>query len=277
MKMGVDVMAPLQFLWVRMFVSLLIMLPFSYKNMKNIPRGMFWRVVLLGATLTTSHAFGMIGIDKSQAIDGALLYALEPIIAIIYARILLKEKLDLSRGLALIMALIGFGILSNITSSNLLSNLTFVGDFLIVFGIFVDGAFSSISKPIVEKCQARVLLTWILFFSVIFLTPFAILSPYKPTMISWKSGVSIFYLSVICTCVGWTFWLMMLKKYKVSLLSLSIFIQPIVGPFISHFMIGEQISARVWFGGSVILFALFLAVFGRKTSEEELVAEAVIH
>lgn len=276
MKWGMEYLAPIHLLFVRMLVSFIVLFFVSFGKWKGMPVKVVFRCALLGLVIAIAHGFGIVGMDKSHAIDGAVLYALEPIVAIVYARILLKERMDSWRILALVLALTGFAILSNVFSDNLLSNLTFVGNFLMLIGVFADGAFSSVAKPAVEHYPARVIMMIALLFTTLFLLPFAIATPVRSTVISWQPVVSIFYLSVICTSVGWTIWVYFLKRFPVNIIALTVFLQPVFGPFISHFTLGEQISARVWFGGSVILIAIAIAVFKRKSSETELIAEAVI-
>ena len=277
MKWGMAYLAPMHLLFIRMLVSLIIISIFSIKMWQGMRPQMIVRCAILGAILAIAHGFGVTGIDKSQSVDGALLYAMEPIVAIIYARILLKERMDVWRGMALVLALVGFVVLSNITADNLLSNLIFLGNILILVGTFADGAFSSVAKPVVKEYQARIVLAVLLFFATLYLLPFALGTPVRPTSFSWQAAASIFYLSVICTSVGWTLWLALLKKHEVNVIALTVFVQPVVGPFVSHFMLGEEISARVWFGGGIILVAVLIAVLKRKKTETEIIAEAVIH
>lgn len=276
MKWGLEYLAPMHLLYARFLISGIILFFFSYKQLKGLDLRVVLRCAILGAVMATAHGLGMTGINKSYATDGAIIYALEPIVAIVYAGFLLKEKIDAWRIAALLLALFGFAVLSNMFSKNILVNFMLFGNFLMLLGIFVDGLFSPIAKPAVQKIPARVVITLGLFFAVIFLTPFAVTTKIKTTEISWQAVASILYLSVICTSVGWTLWVYFLKKFPVNIIALTVFLQPVFGPFISYFWLGEQISARVWFGGGIILTAVAIAVFKRKTSKEELIAEAVI-
>jgi len=276
-KWGLSYMAPMHMLLARLVVGLIVMWMFSYKAWPKMDRGGVMRCAALGAIIAGAHGLGFMGLDKTQAIDAAILYAMEPIMAIVFARILLKERMDIWRKLALFLALAGFAILSNIRLSNILQNLTFWGNLLILLGVFCDGLFSPVAKPAAEKYPARVILTIALFFAVLFILPFALLTPLSPTTFTWKPWLSIFYLAVICTALGWTMWIYFLGRFPVNVIALTVFIQPIVGPFISHFAIGEEISARVCFGGGVIVAAVAIAVFKRKSSTSDMIAEAVAH
>ena len=144
-------------------------------------------------------------------------------------------------------------------------------------GVFADGLFSPVAKPACERYPARVVLTTALFFTALFLFPFALFSPLRQNELSWQPVASILYLAIPCTCFGWTLWIYFLKKLPVNVIALTVFIQPVVGPFIAHFWLGEQIGSRIWFGGSVIIAAIAIALFKRNSSKEELIAEAVIH
>lgn len=277
MKWGMEYMAPMHLLFARMALSVAILFVFSIGHLQKLDRRMLLRCMLLGLIIAVAHGLGNIGIDKSFAVDGALLYALEPIVAIVYARILLGERMDAARKAALLLAVAGFVILSDIQSGNIFRNTTFIGNLIMFGGVFADGLFSAVAKPAVKKHPARLVMFVTLAFATIFLAPFAALTPARHAAFTWQAAASIFYLAVICTSIGWTLWVALLKKYPVNVIAITVFLQPVVGPVISHFTLGEEISARVWFGGGIILAAVLIAVLKRKRSKDEIISEAVIH
>jgi drug/metabolite transporter (DMT)-like permease len=276
-KWGLEYMAPMHMLLARLTIAFIVMFIVSSRGWPKMDRRGIARCAGLGAIIAAAHGLGFIGIDESHAVDASILYALEPIAAIVFARIILKERMDIWRKTALILALAGFSVLSNMWSSNVFKNITFWGNLILLAGVFCDGLFSPVAKPVAEKYPARVILTLALFFAAIFILPFAIATPIRPTTFTWKPWVSIFYLAVLCSAFGWTLWVYFLRRFPVNVIAPTVFIQPIVGPFISYFTIGEEISARVWFGGGIILVAIAIAVFKRKISETEIIAEAVVH
>lgn len=277
MKWGMEYLAPMHLLFLRLSIAFVILFLFSLGSIPKLSPRLLFRCALIGGIIAVSHSFSVIGIDRSFAVDGAILYAMEPIVAIVFARILLKERMDKLSMVALALALVGFMILSDVGNSKLLSNLTFVGNSIMLVGIFADGLFSPVAKPALDNCPSRVVMMLALFFAVIFISPLAFSTPLKADSFSWQSAASVLYLSVVCTGIGWTVWLFYLKRFPVNVIALTVFIQPIIGPFISHFTIGEQIGARVWFGGGVILIAVILVTLKRKNTKEELIAEAVSH
>ncbi|MBI2342247.1 MAG: DMT family transporter [Deltaproteobacteria bacterium] len=277
MKWGLEYLSPMHFLFLRMSVSLVIMIIISIKQFRRMDKYVILRGAALGAVLAVAHGLGFAGINKSHATDAAILYAIEPVGAIIIARIMLKERMDAWRFSALILTLIGFVILSDVSFKNILSNFTLIGNLLMLVGVLADGFFSPVAKPVVEKYPARLVLTAALFFATLFLLPFALISPVKSPSISWEAVASVLYLSALCTCVGWTLWLYFLSRFPVNVIAITVFIQPVLGAFIPHFTIGEEVSARVWFGGGVILLGVLIAVAKRWRSEDELISEAAIH
>lgn len=277
MKWGLDYFSPMHLLFLRMSIALVVMIAISIKLFKFLDRRVMLRGAFLGCIIAVSHILGFVGINKSFATDAAIIYAVEPVAAIVVARIVLKEKMDKWRWLALAMALTGFFILSNVSFHNFFSSGIFVGNLLMLIGVLADGFYSPIAKPVSEKYPARLILTIALFFTTIIILPFAISSPIKSTVISWQGIFSVLYLSLLCTCCGWTLWLYFLGKFPVNVVALTVFIQPVVGAFVPHFTIGEQIGSRIWFGGGVILLGVLITVFKRKKSNEELIAEGVLH
>lgn len=277
MKWGLEYMSPMHFLFLRMLISLVVMFIISFRHIKLLDRYVVSRGAMLGGIIAIAHGLGFVGVDKSYATDAAILYAIEPVAAIVIARILLKERMDAWRFLALALALTGFVIMSNVSFRNFFSNTIFLGNMLMLMGVIADGFFSPVAKPVVEKYPARLVLAVALFFATLVLSPFAVLSPVKSTAFSWEAIFSILYLSILCTCVGWTMWLYFLSRLPVNVIALTVFIQPVLGAFIPHFTIGEQIGSRIWFGGSIILLGVAIALFKRKSTSDDMIAEAVIH
>ena len=103
-KWGLEYMAPMHMLLARLVVALIVMTAFSYRHWPRMTRGGVIRCAALGAIIAAAHGLNFIGINKSHAVDAAILYAIEPVMAIIFARIILNERLDIWRGLALFPA-----------------------------------------------------------------------------------------------------------------------------------------------------------------------------
>ena len=138
MKWGIAYMAPMHLLFCRMLLSLIVLILISHRQWVWIKGRGLLRCIAMGAIIATAHGLGFVGIDKSHAVDASVLYAIEPITAIIWARILLKERMDIRRFIALVLALIGFGILSDISFDNIIANLTLIGNIIMLCGIRIS-------------------------------------------------------------------------------------------------------------------------------------------
>lgn len=275
MKWGLESLAPMHLLFGRYLVAAIVLFFFSLGQLKFVDKKLLAKTALVGLIMAVAHALSMWGLNKSFAADASILYAFEPISAIIFARILLKEKMDIYRFLAIALAVIGFVILSDINFKNFLANFTFIGNFVMVVGVFGEGLFSPVAKSVVDKYPPKLVMTLALIWGTLFLLPIVLMTPAKSGLFSFKAMASVFYLAIVCMAIGWTAWMHFLKKYPVNMIAPTVFVQPVVGPFIAYFSIGEKIGTRVWIGGGIILVAVLLSMAKRKVTEQELISEGV--
>ena len=79
-----------------------------------------------------------------------------------------------------------------------------------------------------------------------------------------KSGMSILYLGVMGSVVGFTFYFYVLKHYPASRVALLTFVTPVLAMLWGHSLNHEQIPMEVIYGASCIMSALLLHQFGDK-------------
>ncbi|OFZ40515.1 MAG: hypothetical protein A2070_09145 [Bdellovibrionales bacterium GWC1_52_8] len=110
-------------------------------------RSGFWSMLTLGAlTFCIAPMLQMVGIDKSRATDGSLITALEPLTAVLLARIFLRERLGLSNVLSIGLALAGFVLLSEFSI-----DARAAGNLLILASCVLEGAYSVLGRKLLEK------------------------------------------------------------------------------------------------------------------------------
>src|SRR3546814_10523539 len=82
--------------------------------------------------------------------------------------------------------------------------------------------------------------------------------------ISHVGILSVAYLALVATIVGYVLWGRLLARHpasKVAPLSLSV---PMLGLISSAWFLDEQLAAVQWLGGLVVMFGLAVNVFGQR-------------
>jgi len=266
MKFGTGSMDPLAIIYLRVVFAFLILAVWSWYKKYSFKIGFrdTMRIVIAGILTGASHFLVISGVNISQATDASLLYVFEPLWGIILAGLFLREKLRASTVIALFIILVGLARLSDfdLKAFGWSDGGVGFGNVLIVIGLFAESLFSIILKPVAKRHSAAMVMTLVLFVASVVLTPLMIGRYESLFVINLSDVLVIAYLTILCTVVGYTGWVRIMKHVPVSVMIFSIFIQPIFGPLIAAATLGENIDARILTGGVFLISGMFVAVVG---------------
>lgn len=266
MKYGLASLDPLSLVFWRLSIGFIILAGWIAIRRYDLRIG--WRdglrVASSGICIAISSYLTVIGVEMSHASDASLLYVFEPVWAIILACIFLKERMLMSTILGLVIAIAGLVRLSgfDIATGGLPDSGVGLGNALIVIGLMSEGLFSIMLKPASKRRPVVVLLAGVLLVASLTL---AIPMHFKNgfSLAIDRAGIfSIGYLAVICTALGYSVWVAVLRHVPLSVMEFTIFIQPIAGMLIATAALGEPIDNRVIWGGALCIAGMAVAVTG---------------
>ena len=229
------------------------------------------RLLLVGVlTFFFSPLGQMVGVSMSRAVDGSLLIALEPLVTIVAAWLVLGERLRVNQAVGLTLAVTGACVLTEVTfekastftDARLIGNLVFVGSLL------SESAYSILAKPVLHRRSPIVFLTVSNAVGVVFLflANIALDGPSRAAGLSLlferaelADFASVLYLGLGCTTFGYLFWMYALQRASVSVVSLTLYVQPVLGLLWGHLLLGEAMTRATLLGGALILGAVWLA------------------
>lgn len=222
------------------------------------------RIIGTGAIVGASQLLWVTGIGMSHATDASLLYVFEPILGIVLAKIILRERMHSTTVIGLAIVMGGFAALADFDTRAFgwEGGGVPMGNMLVVASLLLECLSSIVVKPVVRNVPPQVVCTLTVGVALAFVSlPVAlrggIIIP------SGKGEVmAIAYLALICTAVGYSIWMSAMKRVPLGIIFFTIFIQPIAGPFIAAALIGEAIDARVLIGGALLLFGMLVAIAG---------------
>ena len=185
----------------------------------------------------------------------SVLLGLYPFAVGIFSQIILKQNLfDLEKTTALIMAVIGLGIINH-DQLNL--------DYTAMFGVlavFVASICWALSTVLLKKLEPAIhpfkIGVGTLLVSLPWLVLMKLTLTEKPTDIDIKAIASIVYLVLFGFLVGHTLFFFVLKKCSVGVVSLIPLITPVVAISIGSTFGGESLSSTTMFGALIIMFSL---------------------
>ncbi|MFD2614531.1 DMT family transporter [Paenibacillus gansuensis] len=116
-------------------VLLLILVITKRMDFSEIKRNAVWYLVLGVVGIFGFSAFFFVGLQYTSSVNGALIMGLNPILTMLLARVLLKERITASRTAGVVLAFLGVTLVISQGSLQVLDSLTFSrGDVLILCG-----------------------------------------------------------------------------------------------------------------------------------------------
>ena len=261
-KVVLDIIPPFSLVSLRLILgALTLVLVLLLRGFPKIPRKQLLEVLgvgLVGYGISLSLQF--LGTKLSTAANGSLVTSATPAFVLIFASILLKEKITALRIVALFLATLGVVAVIDPRSAQLNPDL-FLGNILLL-GAAVTWALYSV---LVRKATRN--LDVIPFSLIAFLGGLPISIPAG----AWELktlGVGeislgvvggVLFLGIISTALAMVLWNNAFALVDASLVSLTFFAQPVVGTVLGWVFLGERITPLFLFGGFLIGLGLVIS------------------
>jgi drug/metabolite transporter (DMT)-like permease len=236
----------------------------SGMSRRNILQLLF--VGLVGYGISVGAQF--VGTDKSTAINGTLITSASPAFILVFAFLILGEKLTLQRIIAITLATIGVVVIINPATADFGSD-TFFGNVALLVAAVTWGLFSVLIRKVSQQNDTMVV-TWLGFLGGMLLTlPASALELQTRPIgtIDFPIVLGILYLGVVSTAGAMWWWNRAFALVPASIASLFFFAQPLVGTILSVMLLGQAMTTALWIGSGLIVVGVLVALFERRTSE----------
>ncbi|WP_439022060.1 DMT family transporter [Bacillus thuringiensis] len=269
-KYVLDFIPPLTLVWLRFiiaFVVLYAILKIAEKKQqkKATIRKKDWLLFawigFIGYFISITCQF--IGTKLSDAHTGSLVTSATPAFMVIFAALILKEKLTARRLLSTIIATIGVII---VIGWDIEIGSYFIGTIILV-GAAITWALLSIYVKIAStRFSSLVITTYAIFFSLFFITPFMVWEFQSNPIEHMNMYVllGVLYLGIVSTAGAFFLWNKGLELMDASIGSLFFFFQPIVGSLLGWLLLNETLSSNFFIGGILIICSVFITTFEKK-------------
>src|SRR3989344_2445150 len=177
-----------------------------------------------------------------------------PIMVVIFAWIILKEKMTWKKVVALLMSFIGVIIVTTKGDFSIL-NFSIGGVFFALAGAVVYGFYSVLGKrQTYEKFTST---TFFYIFSFIFSTIALLLFSSVPSLSLNQFG-GLLWLGIFPSGLAFVFWLLALKHGDTTKISNLIFMTPFLSLIYIYFLLGEKILVSSMVGLIVIVVGILI-------------------
>lgn len=206
-----------------------------------------------------------VGTDLSNAVSGTLITSASPAFILIFAVVLLHERLTAVRIAAVALATVGVFIIINPSEADWESS-AFLGNLALAVAAMTWGLYSVLVRQLSGRVDT-------LFFS--FLAPVGGLILTLPASavelqtrpvdtITPVVIAGVLYLGVVSTALAMWMWNRAFALVDASTASLFFFAQPLVGTVLSILLLGQAMTPSLWIGGALIGAGVLLALAGDR-------------
>ncbi len=191
--------------------------------------------------------------------DVAILIALEPLLTVLLARLVLRERLAGRTIGALCVSFVGMLILSGVgfsgqplDSDRLFGNTIFLVSMLFEVSVTIAGG--RLAKrysplPTMAAMKAAGFLTACIVY-------YPLLTSLDVTQIGPKAWSSILYLAFLASLFSYSMWYYAMREAPVSKIALTLYAQPLFGALFGWALVGDRIGGGTIVGGALILVGL---------------------
>lgn len=269
-KYVLDFIPPLTLVWLRFiiaFVVLYFILKLAEKKQqkKVTIRKKDWLLFawigFIGYFISITCQF--IGTKLSDAHTGSLVTSATPAFMVIFAALILKEKLTARRLLSTIIATIGVII---VIGWDIEIGSYFIGTIILVGAAITWALLSIYVKTASARFSSLVITTYAIFFSLFFITPFMIWELQTSSIGTVNTYVilGVLYLGIVSTAGAFFLWNKGLELMDASIGSLFFFFQPIVGSLLGWLLLNETLNNNFFIGGILIICSVLITTFEKK-------------
>ena len=208
-----------------------------------------------------SLSLQFLGTKMSTAANGSLVTSATPAFVLLFAWLLLGERITARRLLALLVATLGVVAVIDPRLARLDSDL-FLGN-LFLIGAAVTWALYSVLVRKVARDTEMMLFTLIAFLGGLPVTAPA--SAWEMATIGVTEEISlgvvggVLFLGIVSTALAMVLWNTAFALVDAGAVSLTFFAQPVVGTILGWILLGERISPLFLLGGALIGLGLVIS------------------
>lgn len=262
-KVLLTVIPPLELVWLRYIVALITLITASVLTRQS------WRIQrrdlpLIIAVGVIGYALSIwtqfVGTMLSSAQMGAMITSATPAFMVIFARLLLKEKITFRNGSSTFLATIGVLCIVGIGDIGRSYQL---GGLVLGVAALSWALMSVIIKLIPSSYSQLVVTTYAIFTATVIITPFSVSQidqTQLQTLLQPSIWSGILYIGIVSTAGAFFLWNKGLQMVDAASGGLYFFFQPLSGTLLGWLFLGEQVGITFWIGAALILSGVFLVL-----------------
>ncbi|HDX9590573.1 TPA: EamA family transporter [Bacillus pseudomycoides] len=269
-KYVLEFIPPLTLVWLRFviaFAILFIILKITQRKQKaKIPITkkdwlLFAWIGFIGYFVSITFQF--IGTKLSDAHTGSLVTSATPAFMIIFARIIVKERITIRKFISVLLATIGVII---VIGWDIKVGTYFTGTIILVGAAITWALLSIYVKIASQRFSSLIITTYAILFAILFITPCMIwdLQTYRIQNLNALIILGVFYLGIISTAGAFFLWNKGMELMDAGIGSLFFFFQPLVGSFLGWLLLDEELKITFFIGAMLIVVSVLIVTIDKR-------------
>lgn len=264
-KILLETLTPLQLMFFRFviaYIVLLILHPKFYKPNSIKEEFLFILTGISGGSLyffTENTA-----VKLSLASDVSLIVATTPILTVLLAHLLTKEK-ALSKNLIIGFFIAISGVFLVIFNGRFILKLNPKGDLLALGAAFCWAIYSVIIKRFNGKYPTLYLTRKVFFYAIITVIPFLLKTNFNSSfvkLLSLKIIISLLFLGIVASSSCYVIWNLAIEKLGVIKTNNYLYFLPLITLVLSFIILHENITVFSLIGATLILLGVYVSERG---------------
>jgi len=201
------------------------------------------------------------GLSITTPINAAIIMISNPIVVLLIAAVVLKEKISISKFAGISFGVIGAAIMLLYSKTFSFGSETITGDLMILVNSISWACYVVLVKPLMKKYNTFTIVKWVFLFGFVYVLPFG----FKQfTEVNWASMPSSIWHDIIFVVVGTTFFAYVLNTYALralspAVVSIYIYLQPFLATLIAVFYYhNDTLDARKILSAVLIIIGVTL-------------------
>ena len=215
-----------------------------------------------------NQAFFYEGLNLTTPVDASIIHVLNPVFVLVFAGILIREKVTWVKVSGIALGATGALILVLYGKSLNSATNSFAGNIMVLLNMVFYALYLVLIKPMVAKYHTTTILKWVSLFGFIFILPFSVksVSELSFQLFNLKAWLSLFYIIVLNTFIAYLLINYSLKQLSTSMVSFYSYLQPLIASLMSVSLGDERITYPKIIAAVLIFCGVFLVNRKIKTT-----------
>lgn len=231
------------------------------KVKEKIDKKDFPRIILCGLFgVAMNQLFFFEGLSRTTPVHAALMMLTTPILVVIMASIILKEKFTLNKGLGIGLGLVGAFFLIFKSQSSALGSNPALGDFFVFINAASYSMYLITVKPLMSKYAPLTVIRWVFLFGAIMVLPFGLsqVAEIDWSLFTAESYWVLAYVLIAMTFLAYLWNVFAMKQLSPTVIGSYIYLQPFLASLIAILFFEEDMNWTKAIAGILIFSGVYL-------------------